>query len=610
MTGGGARLGRISDEDIRKVREATDAVALISERVELKKRGRLYWGNCPFHDEKTPSFKIDPGNQLWHCFGCGQGGDVFKFVMDSDHLNFGEAVRMLADRAHIDIVETGGRGVSRSHRERMVEASGAARDMFVETLNRSRDASAQTAREYLGRRGLGSDVAKRWSIGYAPGRGAMSRELRGKGFTESELIDANLSLKGDRGGLRDRFYDRIMFPINDIHGRTIAFGGRALSDGGPKYLNTQETPIFHKSSNMYALDRAKASITTEGAAIVVEGYTDVIALHEAGITNVVATLGTALTQQHVRMLMRFANRIVYVFDGDAAGLRAADSAAEFIDHTFGPQFSRERVEFLALTLPDGADPADYIEKEGAEAFKRLLATAEPILDFSLNRILDRWNLDRPEERASALREAADLLAPVKGTLIAEDYAKILVDRLQLPSLHTVLDAIARADRKPTAEASEDLRVAPVTLTAEEQMERRLLSLVATDSRLIGDGARILSDVEWTAPLHAEIAAGLIAGRFGGSPTEIVGAAEREFPGAGAILSGSDSVPDTDLTMIIEALKHDLQEIALDKEVRRGLARLREAESLRDSHGMGAEEYDRIFSRVVDLQQELARLRAL
>lgn len=603
-------MGRISDEDIRRVREATDAVALISERVELKKRGRLYWGNCPFHDEKTPSFKIDPSNQLWHCFGCGAGGDVFKFVMDSDHLDFGEAVRMLADRAHIDIVETGGPGVPRSHRERLVEASVAARDFFVETLNRSREPSAQHAREYLGSRGMGSDVAKRWSIGFAPGRGAMSRELRRRGFTEAELVDANLSLRGDRGGLRDRFFDRVMFPINDIHGRTIAFGGRALGDGGAKYLNTQETPVFHKSANMYALDRAKASITTAGEAIVVEGYTDVIALHEVGITNVVATLGTALTLQHVRQLMRFANRIIYVFDGDAAGLRAADRASEFIDHTFGPQWSRDRIEFLALALPEGADPADFITQKGPDAFRDLLKRAEPILDFTLNRILDRWNLDRPEERASALREAAELLAPMKGTLIAEDYSKILMDRLRLPSLHTVLDAIDRTERRTPSSTADENQVAPVMLSAEEQLERRLLSMVATSPRFLGDANAILDEVEWSDPLHARIATGLIEGRYGTTPTEIVSSAEREIPGAGAILSGSDAGTEADSALIIDSLKRDLKEMSLDSEIRRGLARLRDAEGARSNDVLSADEYDRLFSRVVELQQELARLRAL
>ena len=335
-------MARISDEDIRRVREAIDLVSLVSERVVLKQKGRLFWGCCPFHNEKSPSFKIDPDSQLWHCFGCGKGGDVFGYVMESEHLEFPEAVRALADRAHIDIKEVGGRGVPRSQRERMMLACKEAEDFYHLQLMRSRDAGPASARAYLHGRGFGSGPSKGWHLGYAPGRGSLVAHLQKQGYTRDELVGANLAYVSKKNGrLVDRFYERVMFPIHDLQGRTIAFGGRVIGKGEPKYLNTSDTPIFSKSHNMFGIDRAKNAIVTAHQAIVVEGYTDVIALHEAGITNAVATLGTALTAQHVKLLSRFANTIVYLFDGDAAGQKAADRASEFIDWRSAVESRRE-----------------------------------------------------------------------------------------------------------------------------------------------------------------------------------------------------------------------------------------------------------------------------
>ena len=351
----GGRVGRISDEDVRRVRDATDLVSLVSERVVLKPKGRLHWGCCPFHAEKTASFKVDPATQLWHCFGCGLGGDAYGFLMRAENVDFLDAVRILADRGNIEIVEETG-GAPRGHRERLIAANEAAWLYYHEVLTKSPDAGAREAREYLKKRGFGSEVAKRWRLGFAPGHGALVRHLAAAGFSAEEIVSANLGLKGDAGQLRDRFFKRVMFPIFDLQGRAIAFGGRVIGAGEPKYLNTQDTPAFHKSANLYAIDRAKASITSTGTAVVVEGYTDVIALHEAGLTNAVATLGTALTREHVRLLSRFAKRVVYLFDGDAAGLRAADRASEFIDSSITPEAGRDRVELHVAVLPDGPGP--------------------------------------------------------------------------------------------------------------------------------------------------------------------------------------------------------------------------------------------------------------
>ena len=258
-------------------------MAVIGERTPVKQKGRDFWCCCPLHQEKTPSFKIDPATQLWHCFGCGEGGDVFSFIMKTEDFNFPEAVRYLADRAHIDIAEDmRGGGVSRSVKSRMKEICARTAEFYHTQLMRGRGEGPDAARKYLASRGFGGEVPKKWMLGYAPGRGALVRHLSALGFKPDEMIRANVALDGRGGPVRDRFYERVMFPIFDAQGDCVAFGGRVIGTGEPKYLNSQETPLFHKSQVLYGLNQAKARMASTGCAIVVEGYTDVIALHEAG----------------------------------------------------------------------------------------------------------------------------------------------------------------------------------------------------------------------------------------------------------------------------------------------------------------------------------------
>jgi len=447
-------VGRISDEDIQRVRDATDLVSLISETVVLKKKGRLFWGLCPFHGEKTPSFKVDPGTQLWHCFGCSEGGDAFGFIMRTENLDFPDAVRRLAERSHIEIVEEGG-GLPAGRKERLIAACESAATFYHNQLTTSRTSGAQTARDYLKKRGFGIDVAKRFNLGYAPhGRDNLTKSLLAEGFSREELVEANLSL-ADGASLKDRFYNRIMFPIADLSGRVIAFGGRVVGTGEPKYLNTAETPIFSKSANMYAIDRSRNEIVSSGTAVVVEGYTDVIALHEAGIAYAVATLGTALTQRHVRLLGRFSDRVVYLFDGDAAGIRAADRAAEFIDWHATPEAGSSKTDLLVAIIPEGADPADYVAAHGAEKMRELIGSAQPLLQFVIDQRLADHDLNSPEGRVKALEAAATVLTRVRGSILEQDYTNYLADRL-LTDFATVQRAVssAKSDVRQSA-ASED-----------------------------------------------------------------------------------------------------------------------------------------------------------
>ncbi len=600
-------MGRISDDDVRRVRDATDLVGLVSERVVLKQKGRLHWGCCPFHAEKTASFKVDPATQLWHCFGCGLGGDAYGFLMRAENVDFLDAVRILADRSNIEIVEEAG-GAPRGLRERLIAANEAAWLYYHEVLTKSPDPGAREAREYLKKRGFGSEVAKRWRLGFAPGHGALVRHLAEAGFTAEEIETANLGLKGDGGKLRDRFFGRVMFPIFDLQGRSIAFGGRVLGSGEPKYLNTQDTPAFHKSANLYALDRAKATVTSSGTAVVVEGYTDVIALHEAGLTNVVATLGTALTREHVRLLSRFSKRVVYLFDGDAAGLRAADRASEFIDTSITPEAGRDRVELLVAVLPDGQDPADYVVAHGADDLRTTIAQATPLLRFSIDRRLERWDLDRPEERTRALKDAAEVLAPIKDSLLADDYATYIADRL-FADFATVRRAIAVA--KPStshaATATHEPAAAPDVVDSPQlRVEREVLDLLLRTPELRPRARFLLSDDLLTDPAHRLIAESIADAAPGATAAEILGSIQAKMPAAASALASSTlDVSNNDEARLMEGeLVGKLKEFDLERRIAVGKAQLKKTESLNDK-SQDAE----LFRSISALQHQLDRLRS-
>lgn len=610
-------MGRITDEDIQRVRDATDLVALIAERVMLKPKGRLQWGLCPFHGEKTPSFKVDPATQLWHCFGCGLGGDAFGFVMKIENVDFPDAVRMLADRANIELVEEAS-GVPRGKKERLYAVLEEATAFYSRVLTGSREPGPAGARDYLGGRGFGSEVAKTWRLGFAPGRGALVRHLREKGFTADEMVDANVALRTDGGQVRDRFYERVMFPIADLQGRVIAFGGRVMGKGEPKYLNTNDTPVFRKSANMYAIDRAKATITSTGTAVVVEGYTDVIALHEAGVTSAVATLGTALTKQHVKLLGRFAKRVVYLFDGDEAGMRAADRASEFIDESVTPEAGSSRVELEVAIIPEGLDPADLVAQKGVDAMRSVIDGAVPLLQFSIDRRLARWDLERPEERARALQDAAEVLAPVKESLLADDYATYIADKL-FADFGVVRREIDRVKVPTAGQYADDTVGTPFASgaatagsvlgearTPQDRTERSLLALLVREPRLRCKAQELLADDLLNEPVHRTMAEEIArADSEALSPVELIGRLEASVPGSAEALSGADDDGEDkrDLDVVVTGLIRRLKEFELERRITVGKARLKQPGSFKSTA-----EYDEVFREVSALQRTLDALR--
>jgi len=421
--------GRIRDEDIQLVRERSAIDEVVGEYLQLRNAGGgSLKGLCPFHDEKTPSFNVTPARGLWYCFSCSEGGDVIKFVQQIDNLNFAEAVERLAARAGIDLrYEQGGQvpGQEQSQRRRLLQAHRAAADFYLERMS---GADAGAARAFLSERGFELADTARFGVGYAPAEwDALTRHLRGRGFTEAELLLGGLAKEGRRGPI-DRFRDRLLWPIRDLGGDVIAFGARKLSaeDQGPKYLNTPETMLFKKSSVLYGADLAKREIAKRRQAVIVEGYTDVMACHLAGVTTAVATSGTSFGDGHIGVLRRllmdesqFRGEVIFTFDGDAAGQRAALRA-------FGMEEKFVTQTFVAVQ-PDGLDPCDLRLKHGDGAVRELVAQRVPLFEFAVRSVLGEHDLETAEGRLAALDAAAPIVARIKDRGLRQLYA-VSLDR--------------------------------------------------------------------------------------------------------------------------------------------------------------------------------------
>ncbi|MEU1180558.1 DNA primase [Streptomyces sp. NPDC005820] len=439
--------GRINDEDVKAVRDAVPIDAVVSEYLQLRNAGGgNLKGLCPFHDEKSPSFQVSPSKGLFHCFGCQEGGDTLTFVMKVDHLTFSEAVERLAAQAGITLrYEEGGYNPShqRGERIRLVEAHKIAADWYTEQLATSPE--ADTGRQFLAERGFDQAAAQHFSVGYSPqGWDHLTRFLRGKGFTDKELLLSGLAQEGRRGPI-DRFRGRLMWPIRDIGGEVVGFGARKLyeADNGPKYLNTPETAIYKKSQVLYGIDLAKKDIAKASRAVVVEGYTDVMACHLAGVTTAIATCGTAFGGEHIKILRRLlmdngSARVIFTFDGDAAGQKAALRAFED-DQKFAAE------TYIAIA-PDGMDPCDLRLIKGDEAVADLVEPRTPLFEFALRQIVVRYDLDTPGGRAAALDEAAPIVARIKNSGAQHEVAVQLAGLLGILDTQFVVKRVAQLAR--------------------------------------------------------------------------------------------------------------------------------------------------------------------
>ena len=449
--------GRIKDSDLAYVRDRSPIDEVVGEYVQLKNAGGgQKKGLCPFHDEKTPSFHVTPSKGFFHCFGCQTGGDVIAFVMKIDHLTFTEVVEKLAERIGYQLTyEAGSTGSAPTgKRSRLVAANAAAARFYQEQL---KSPDAAMGRDFLEKRGFDGESVRSFGVGFAPKEwDALTKALRAEGFTIEELTLAGLIKEGQRGPI-DRFRYRLVWPIHDITGDVVGFGARKLAsdeeDNGPKYLNTPETPIYKKSQLLYGLDRAKKEIAKSRQVVVVEGYTDVMAAHLSGITTAVATCGTAFGDDHIRILRRllmdddsFRGEVIFTFDGDAAGqkaaLRAFDDDQKFVTQTF------------VAVEPNGLDPCELRQKSGDGAVRDLIARRVPLFEFAIRTEIKKFDLTTPEGRVSALNSTAPLIGKIRDASLRPEYVRTLAGWLGM-DVEVVAAAVKKNASKGGSVKSEE-----------------------------------------------------------------------------------------------------------------------------------------------------------
>ncbi|MDN3557268.1 DNA primase [Halomonas maura] len=516
--------GQIPQRFIDDLLARVDVVEVVGERVKLKKAGRNHAGLCPFHQEKSPSFTVSADKQFYHCFGCGAHGNALRFLMEYDKLRFPEAVEQLAARLGLEVPREGADDPRAQARERkrqegvnLLELSAS---FFRERLKMP---EGQGARDYLERRGLSPEVQQAFGIGYAPdGWESLKRHLGERGITEAVQVEYGLLVhREDSGRTYDRFRDRVIFPIRDIRGRTIAFGGRVLGDAKPKYLNSPETPVFHKGRELYGLFEARQAEARLERLVIVEGYMDVVALAQFGIRNAVATLGTATTEEHLSRLFRLVGEVVFCFDGDRAGRQAATRALQ----TVLPQMIDGR-QARFLFLPEGEDPDTLVRREGAEAFRDRITCASPLSEFLFEQAAEGRDLERIEERE---RYASQVLAAIerlpegvlKSLLLTELSRRTGVDQSSFEALMAKQggdaaappSAVSVAPAEPPEEASPGR---PSTGGAALGLMARTLQLLVHDPGLV---ERLPESDDWSdqddpdAGLCREVVRLLKAGRY-------------------------------------------------------------------------------------------------
>ena len=562
--------GRIRAEDIEEVRARANIIDIAAEYMQVRKSGSArFVALCPFHQEKTPSFSISADKGFYKCFGCDKSGDVFTLVEELENLTFVEAVERLAAKVGVDLtyeqISPAQRDVS-SKKMRLIAAHREAVAFYHDRLMSAADGRA--ARDYVKKRGLTKETVEAFTLGWAPGPphwDELSKHLSRKRFTESELIEAGLAQRGERG-IRDRFLGRVMFPTFDISGEPVGFGGRVLDDSTPKYLNSAETPIFHKGRVMYGLNWAKKSIAASGRTVVVEGYMDVIALHQAGVTEVVATNGTSLSADHFNLLARFASLVVVAFDSDRAGATAVERAFDAA--------LASTLDVRVLIVPEGKDPADFVAARGGEDFRVLAAAAPPMVEFRLRREIARFDLGDPDGRARAVRACIPIVAQIKDDVLRKDYTGSLADWTNTDP-NVVFLEVGRALGDRSSRSAPQVR----RTSAQVRLERDLLKVALQYPKAIDEHAPSVLVELFSVPAHRaiweEVLAGGDAGQITGRLTEegtreTVRALTLEkievelgtdgLPPAGYVAEIANRMKDFSLRRLIDSKKRYLQRL--------------------------------------------------
>ncbi|MEA2286170.1 MAG: primase [Solirubrobacteraceae bacterium] len=557
-------MPRYTSDSRERVRDAIDFVELVNARTELRKSGqRRYTGLCPFHDERTPSFGIDPVEKLYHCFGCGEGGDVFKFVMETEGLDFGSALESLADRAGVELEAEAEdpRAAKRRDREsRLLALLERTAAYYVRVLWEAKEAA--DAREYLLGRGLSEGALRQFRVGYSPSAwDTVLNASRRAGYANEEIFTAGLAIRGREGRIYDVFRGKVMFPLADRRGRVRGFGARAMREGqGPKYVNTREGEVFTKGRQLFGVDIARAAAAKAGAVILAEGYTDVIALHQAGFANAVASMGTALTAEQASELGNLAPLVLLCLDADAAGQTAAARAASVLP---------SRLELRVVPLPSGADPADIVGEEGgADRMRALLDRAVPFARFQVERTLERALGADASARDHVLEDVASVIRPLQGGIVRDDLVKLASGRLGIsPDL---VESAVRSAAAPTASRGPAQHAphrpangARQALDRREQSERAFLALCIALPEL-GEKKLAEADLDavFTSPL-TRLAAERLRGHLQ-HPAAILGEDDELADLVPEIVIHAGRLDATPATLELEALQLDLHR--LDREI--------------------------------------------
>ncbi|MGQ0717886.1 MAG: DNA primase [Pseudonocardiales bacterium] len=616
--------GRIRDADIAEVRERNRIDEVVGEYVALRRAGAdSLKGLCPFHDEKTSSFNVRPGHGTFHCFGCGEGGSVVDFIMKIEHLGFVEAVERLADRVGIRLTYTGG-GSSvqrdRGTRSRLVEANKLAQEFYAEQLT---SAEARPAREFLMQRGFDQQVSGTFGCGFAPsGWEQLTKHLLGRGFSVEELVKAGVSREGQRGPM-DRFHRRLLWPIRDLGGDVVGFGARRLFDDDrneAKYVNTAETPLYRKSQVLFGLDLAKREIARRRQVVVVEGYTDVMAMHLSGVPTAVASCGTAFGTEHISVLRRMLmdddalrGEVIFTFDGDEAGQKAALKAFDD-EQRFAAQ------TFIAIA-PDGMDPCELRQAKGDAAVRDLVCRRQPLFSFAVRTLLAEHDLDTAEGQVEALRRAVPLVARIKDPALRDRYATQLAHWSGWTGEEATVVRRVResAGEEPQRRGRRARSTSPTENGAERpprddvrlQAQREVLKAVLQEPAMTGPVYDTLPTEAFTHPAYAQVhaavlaAGGTAAGMSGPAWIDAVAAhyPQRSLLTELAVETLRAQAGAEDDARYIGSLLARLQATVVGQQVAEIKSRLQRMSPLDD-----ADSYHRLFGDLVALEQYYRALR--
>jgi DNA primase len=615
--------GRIRDADIAEVRERNRIDEVVGEYVALRRAGAdSLKGLCPFHDEKSPSLNVRPGHGTFHCFGCGEGGSVVDFIMKIEHLGFVEAVERLADRVGVRLTYTGG-GASmqrdRGTRSRLVEVNKLAQEFYAEQLSLP---EARPAREFLAQRGFGQDVAGTFGCGFAPsGWEQLTKHLLGRGFTVEELVKAGVSREGQRGPM-DRFHRRLLWPIRDLGGEVVGFGARRLFDDDrneAKYLNTAETPLYRKSQVLFGLDLAKREIARRHQVVVVEGYTDVMAMHLSGVPTAVASCGTAFGTEHISVLRRLLmdddalrGEVIFTFDGDEAGQKAALKAFDD-EQRFAAQ------TFIAIA-PDGMDPCELRQAKGDAAVRDLVARRQPLFTFAVRTLLAEHDLETAEGRVAALRRTVPLVARIKNVALRDEYARQLAGWVGWDDIAAVRQRVRetageeprrRGGRPRSTSSAENGAELPPRDDVRLQAQREVLKAVLQEPAMTGPVYDTLPAEAFTHPSYAQLHAAVLAAggtAAGMSGPEWIDAVAAHYPQRSlltelAVETLRAKAGAEDDARYIGSLLARLQATVVGQQVAEIKSRLQRMSPLDD-----ADSYHRLFGDLVALEQYYRALR--